>query len=193
MSSENHDTLCAESDIECSMKNFYRSPLSLIIVLSFLSLGCSTSPLDASNTEQVLAEINQPKQLPGQILPIEATAVMGNEVIELEVTHTPRQQALGLMFRESLPDNRGMLFSFEEPKVARFWMKNVKIHLDMVFLLDGKIQSIEANVPPCTSTPCPVYGPDQLVNQVIELRGGRAAELGLQVGGLINIDFIDSQ
>lgn len=175
------------------MKIFYQSQISLVIVLSMVMLGCSTSKLALPNTEQILAEVNQVGQLPGQILPIEATVVMGNEVIELEVTRTPRQQALGLMFRESLPDNRGMLFSFEEPKIARFWMKNVTIHLDMVFLLDGQIQAIVANVPPCTSTPCPVYGPDKLVNQVIELRGGRASELGLQPGDRLNIEFVNSQ
>ena len=175
------------------MKTFYHGQISLVIVLSMVMLGCSTSKLNIPNTEQILAEVNQIKELPGQLLPIEATVVMGNEVIELEVTRTPRQQALGLMFRESLADNRGMLFSFEEPKIARFWMKNVTIHLDMIFLLDGQIQAIAANVPPCTSTPCPVYGPNQLVNQVIELRGGRAAELGLQAGDRLNIDFIDSQ
>ena len=64
----------------------------------------------------------------------------------------------------------------------------------MVFLLDGKIQAIEADVPPCNTLACPTYGPeDLLVNQVIELRGGRAAELGLQPGDTIELEFLDSQ
>ena len=145
---------------------------------------------------QISTGVSQDSEFLGQLLPIEAKAVMGNEEIELEVTRTPQQQQLGLMYRdqESLPDNRGMLFSFEEPKIARFWMKNVVIPLDMVFLLDGKIQAIEADVPPCDTIYCPTYGPeDLLVNQVIELRGGRAAELGLQPGDTIELEFLDSQ
>ena len=145
---------------------------------------------------QLSTGVSQSSEFLGQLLPIEAKAMMGSEEIELEVTRTPQQQQLGLMYRDraSLPDNRGMLFSFEEPKIARFWMKNVVISLDMVFLLDGKIQAIEANVPPCNTLACPTYGPeDLLVNQVIELRGGRAAELGLQPGDTIELEFLDSQ
>ena len=145
---------------------------------------------------QLSTGVSQSSEFLGQLLPIEAKAMMGSEEIELEVTRTPQQQQLGLMYRDraSLPDNRGMLFSFEEPKIARFWMKNVVISLDMVFLLDGKIQAIEANVPPCNTLACPTYGPeDLLVNQVIELRGGRAAELGLQPGDTIELEFMNSQ
>lgn len=171
--------------------------LSLLITISFLLLGCSMSTPDSNAPEQLSTEVSQNPEFLGQLLPIEAKAMMGNEVIELEVTRTPQQQQLGLMYRDqaSLPDNRGMLFSFEEPKIARFWMKNVLIPLDMVFLLDGKIQAIEANVPPCdTIKSCPTYGPmNLLVNQVIELRGGRAAELGLQPGDTIEMEFLDSQ
>ena len=145
---------------------------------------------------QLSTGVSQSSEFLGQLLPIEAKAMMGSEEIELEVTRTPQQQQLGLMYRDraSLPDNRGMLFSFEEPKIARFWMKNVVISLDMVFLLDGKIQAIEADVPPCNTLACPTYGPeDLLVNQVIELRGGRAAELGLQPGDTIELEFMNSQ
>ena len=170
--------------------------LSLLITISFLLLGCSMPTPDFNTPEQLSTEVNQNPEFLGQLLPIEAKALMGDEEIELEVTRTPQQQRLGLMYRDqaSLPDNRGMLFSFDEPKIARFWMKNVVISLDMVFLLDGKIQAIEANVPPCNTLACPTYGPeDLLVNQVIELRGGRAAELELQPGDTIEIEFLDSQ
>ena len=170
--------------------------LSLLITISFLLLGCSMPTPNSNTPEQPSTEVSQGSEFLGQLLPIEATAMMGDEIIELEVTRTPQQQQLGLMYRDqpSLPDNRGMLFSFDEPKIARFWMKNVLISLDMVFLLDGKIQAIEANVPPCNTLACPTYGPeDLLVNQVIELRGGRAAELELQPGDTIEIEFLDSQ
>jgi uncharacterized protein len=126
----------------------------------------------------------------GQILPIGAKMTVGREIIELEIAETPQQQAMGLMYRNSLADNRGMLFPFEEARMTQFWMKNCFIPLDMIFLLDGKIQAIEASAPPCQGDPCPVYGPSAFVDGVIELRGGRAAELGLKKGDKVSIEFL---
>ena len=84
---------------------------------------------------------------PGQVLPISAEATIAGETIELEVAETPRQQQLGLMFRKELPDNRGMLFPFSQPRPARFWMRNVPVGLDMIFLYQGEVQGI-AEAPP---------------------------------------------
>jgi hypothetical protein len=72
-------------------------------------------------------------------------------------------------------------------------MKNTKIPLDMVFLRDGQVRMLKANVPPCTTNPCPTYGPGSEVpiDQVIELRAGRAAQLGLKTGDRVNIKFFD--
>lgn len=169
------------------------------VLLLILVIGCS--PLGPTNssaqqpivTEQVTPQPteNQESQTDlGQMLPISATAKMGEEVIELEVTRTPEQQAMGLMYRTALPDNRGMLFDFQPPQTVSFWMKNVKIPLDMVFLREGVVKAIALNVPPCTSTPCPTYGPNTLIDRVIELRGGRAAELGLKVGQRVEVRFL---
>lgn len=131
-----------------------------------------------------------PKDL-GQMLPITAQAQMAGQRILLEVTRTPQEQAMGLMYRTSLADDRGMLFSFSPPRPVSFWMKNTKIPLDMVFLKDGEVKAIEADVPPCTADPCPSYGPETPIDQVIELRGGRAAELGLKVGDRVSVKFLD--
>jgi uncharacterized membrane protein (UPF0127 family) len=129
-----------------------------------------------------------PSSSPGQQLPISAVAEIADQEILLEVASTRRQQALGLMFREPLPDNRGMLFPLAPPRPVNFWMKNVPVPLDMIFIYNGTIQAIAADVPPCESDPCPTYGPgDQLIDHVIELRGGHAAELGLAVGDAVVI------
>lgn len=125
---------------------------------------------------------------PGQLLPITATATIKGEQFELEVAETPSQQSLGLMFRSALPSNRGMLFPFGAPRRASFWMKDVPVPLDMVFIRGTEVVAITAEVPPCPALPCPSYGPDdQLVDQVLELRSGRAAELGLQPGDSVEI------
>ncbi|QHU99537.1 DUF192 domain-containing protein [Synechocystis sp. CACIAM 05] len=115
-------------------------------------------------------------------LPLTAKVTVGSETILLEVATTPAQQAQGLMFRTELAGDRGMLFTFPEPRIARFWMKNTLIPLDMIFLRDGQIKQIIANVPPCKADPCPNYGPlNQEVNQVLELGAGRAQQLGLEI------------
>ncbi|MGL5064591.1 MAG: DUF192 domain-containing protein, partial [Microcoleus sp.] len=125
-----------------------------------------------------------------QMLPVTAKASMADRQIELEVAKTPEQQAMGLMYRTSLPDNRGMLFEFQPPRPVSFWMKNCKISLDMIFLKDGIVKAIQAEAPPCTAEPCPTYGPNTPVDAVIELRGGRAAELGLKTGDRIQVEFL---
>lgn len=119
-------------------------------------------------------------------LPLTAQVTIGTETILLEVAQTPLEQAQGLMFRTELAGDRGMLFQFPEPRIARFWMKNTLIPLDMIFLQDGEIKRIIANVPPCKANPCPSYGPmiDE-VNQVLELGAGRAKELGLEVNQVL--------
>lgn len=128
----------------------------------------------------------------GQILPVSVNTVLGDRAlaepsqrIGLEVAQTPEEQAIGLMFRTELPDDRGMLFPIAPARNVRFWMRNVLIELDMIFLREGIVQAIIPNVPPCFSETCPNYGPDVPVDGVIELKGGRAAQLGLKVGDRI--------
>ena len=129
----------------------------------------------------------------GQVLPITAQLTVGTATIGLEVATTPQEQALGLMYRQELPDDRGMLFPITPPRPVSFWMRNVVIPLDMVFVYQGRIVAIEANVPPCTTPTCPTYGPGaQPVSQVIELAGGRAATLGLAVGDRVQVNPLPS-
>ncbi len=153
----------------------------LIWLAGFSLTGCSAlTPL----TTQRPPSLNVPKVQP---LPITAQFQVEQAVIELEVAATPEAQQQGLMYRTELAPNRGMLFSFSPPKVARFWMKNTLISLDMIFLKDGEIKAIFPHVPPCKVDPCPVYGPSTDVDQVIELAAGRAQSLGLQVGDHLEI------
>jgi len=126
-----------------------------------------------------------------QSLPVSAKAIVPNGAeIQLEVARTPQEQALGLMYRPALPDNRGMLFVFPSPQPVSFWMKDVPVPLDMVFLNHGVVEYIQAFAPPCPAQvgqPCPNYGPGTPIDQVIELRGGRAQELGLQLGDKVQV------
>jgi uncharacterized protein len=157
-----------------------------IVLLVWLS-GCERISL-VKNSWQVIAQAREQPQK-AQMLPITAEAKIARETIKLEVAQTPTQQAIGLMFRESLDRDRGMLFPFESARIARFWMKNVSIPLDMIFLQGDRVVDIAINVPPCKTESCPVYGPNILVDRVLELPGGRSQELGLKPGDKIPIEF----
>ena len=161
--------------------------LNLSIALLILLSSCSTLTSTQKTIANASEEIKQ-----GQMLPITASANIAGKTIKLEVAQTPEQQAIGLMYRESLADDRGMVFPFQFERQARFWMKNVPISLDMIFLNGDRVVGIAADVPPCKSDPCPVYGPEALVDRVIELRGGRAAELGIKLSDRISIESLDS-
>ena len=158
------------------------------VTISALLLGCSTSSLSP------VAEASAPSApaSPLQTLPITAKATFKDQVIQLEVAQTPEQQEVGLMNRPPLPADRGMLFPFEPPRPVIFWMKNTPSPLDMVFLLNGEVKAIAADARPCAADPCPTYGSNDSVNQVIELRSGRAKELGLKVGDRLSIEFLSS-
>jgi uncharacterized protein len=152
-----------------------------------------TAQLDQPTTPQpqALQPRGQATQ-PPQVLPLTARVIIADQTIDLEVANTPQEQSIGLMFRTELLPNRGMLFPFQPARAVGFWMKNTLIPLDMVFLHQGIIKKIEAQVPPCTADPCPSYGPlfNVDIDQVIELRNGRAAELGLQEGDRLTVEFL---
>lgn len=152
-----------------------------------------TAPERTSTMPSTPSSEVQASPLPGQQLPISAKAEMGGQEIFLEVAETREQQALGLMYRPALPADRGMLFPFSPPRPVNFWMMNVPVPLDMVFVYQGKIQAIADSAPPCTAEPCPTYGPGrQIVDYVIELRAGRAAELGLSEGDTVTITPLEA-
>jgi uncharacterized membrane protein (UPF0127 family) len=163
-----------------------------VVLASLLAPGCSSVPAVSSAVSSVASQTTDAAAQAvamGQTLPISAQVKVGDQTIGLEVAKTEQQQATGLMYRKQLEDNRGMLFAFHPPRPVGFWMKNCLISLDMVFLRDGKVVAITHNAPPCQKEPCPVYGPAVNVDQVIELRGGRAKELGIKQGDRLIVQF----
>jgi uncharacterized membrane protein (UPF0127 family) len=105
--------------------------------------------------------------------------------VQAELADTTQKRATGLMFRESLPVNHGMFFTFFEEQEWSFWMKNTRIPLDIIWINKGKrIVHIERNVPICNRTDdgCPNYQPNQPAMYVLELAAGSADVLKLQRG-----------
>ena len=105
--------------------------------------------------------------------------------IQAELADTTQKRAAGLMFRESLSPNHGMLFTFAEEQEWSFWMKNTRIPLDIIWMNKSKkIVHVERNVPICTRTDdgCPNYQPNAPAMYVLELASGTADALKLQRG-----------
>ncbi|MDX1976315.1 MAG: DUF192 domain-containing protein [Pseudanabaenaceae cyanobacterium bins.68] len=133
----------------------------------------------------------KPEPRRAQFLPITAKARLANQVVQLEVAQTPSQKAQGLMFRDRLPDDRGMLFPFQPAGPLSFWMKNCAVPLDMIFIRQTRIVAIAHNAPPCTGDPCPIYPQvPVLADQVIELRANWAKEKGLHLGDRVVVQSI---
>ncbi|MAW99951.1 MAG: hypothetical protein CMN72_09950 [Sphingomonas sp.] len=109
----------------------------------------------------------------------------------VKVAGTEAEQQKGLMFRTDIPDDGGMLFApyppgGGAPRVATFWMKNTPSPLDIIFIRpDHTIARIADNTVPFSETPVDSGEP---VSAVLELRGGRAAELGIDEGDKVNWD-----
>ena len=98
----------------------------------------------------------------------------------VEVADTPQAQARGLMFRTELGANEGMIFPYNPPGVQSFWMKNTPSSLDIIYVgPDERIINIHENTEPLSEESLPSAGPASLV---LEIRGGRSAELGIEPG-----------
>ena len=118
-----------------------------------------------------------------QTLPVEPLDIMtarGAFHFKVEIADTDATRERGLMFRKTLAGDRGMLFDFKTARPVAFWMKNTLIPLDMLFIgSDGRVISIAQNATPMSETNIPSGGD---VLAVLEIRGGRAAEIGVQPG-----------
>ena len=118
----------------------------------------------------------------------EPHVVLKGERFTVELAQTADEQALGLMFREEMEDNRGMLFLFPVEAMRSFWMKNTRIPLDIFYFdADLKLVSVAENARPCKTRRCPNYPSKGPAKYVLELNAGKAAELGVQPGDALEL------
>ncbi len=104
----------------------------------------------------------------------------GKARFAVEIADEPAEQARGLMFRPHLDDDAGMLFVYEKPRRARFWMKNTMIPLDMIFIDDtGRVESIAVRRDTYSERGSASEGP---VRAVLEINAGLSEELGIDPG-----------
>lgn len=133
--------------------------------------GASSSPAAASTAHPVSG-------LP--VIPLTVTTAGKAQRFQVEIARSEEEQAKGLMFRTVMGANEGMIFPMDPPRRASFWMRNTVIPLDIIFIgADRRILNIAANAVPYSEASLASSG---AVSAVLELNGGRAAQLGIAPG-----------
>jgi uncharacterized membrane protein (UPF0127 family) len=145
-------------------------------------LACSPQA-PAQNAPQNTTEAAQPGAQTGlREVPLTIHSKTGVHKFTVEVAATPEQQERGLMFRTDVPPDRGMIFPYEPAQEVAFWMKNTLVPLDIIYIRpDGKIGRI-TKAEAMDLTPLPSGEP---ISAVLEIRSGRAAELGIKEGDTV--------
>ncbi len=104
---------------------------------------------------------------------------------EIEIADSPQERQIGLMYREQMDEDEGMLFIFEEEGSYNFWMKNTLISLDIIWMnKDFEVVYIEHNAQPCLETYCDNFGSEDSSKYVLEIDGGLAERLNIQIGDM---------
>jgi hypothetical protein len=108
------------------------------------------------------------------------------KVLQAEVMVSDADRAMGLMFRPSLPLDRGMIFVFETSDHHAIWMKNCRFPIDILWLdEERRIVHVEESVPPCKADPCPSYAPMRRASYVVELNAKQARREKAVVGATV--------
>ncbi len=154
--------------------------LPAALLASALALS-ACSPSSAEVTPQSLQAAPTIHPVSGlKVVTLTVTHAGQAHAFRVELARTEPQQAQGLMFRTAMGADEGMIFPMNPPRGASFWMRNTLIPLDIVFIgTDGRISNIAANGIPGDETPLSSIA---AVRGVLELNGGRAAELGIVPG-----------
>lgn len=117
-----------------------------------------------------------------------AKITVGAAAFQVEIARSAEERGRGLMFRQEMALDQGMLF-IQPIGPAAFWMKNTYIPLDLLYFdADGYLLQIQANTPPCSTAPCPIYSSAAAtVRYILEINAGEAARRGIQPGDRLRL------
>lgn len=147
--------------------------LRLALLLCVVTLASCTPTGNAS-----LSKEKSPAGLDQGVVVV--TTSRGTHQITVEIARSDKEQAYGLMNRQSLDPDRGMIFPYDPPQDVSFWMRDTFIPLDLIFIAPGgKVARIEESSVPLSLEPIPS---GQRVEAVLEIVGGRASDLGIEQG-----------
>ena len=146
--------------------------------------ACSTQAASEAQTAPAVVESAVHPESGLEVIPLTVTTADGTEhAFRVEVAASPQEQQRGLMFRTSMGADEGMIFPLARVRMASFWMRNTVIPLDIIFIgPDNRILNIAAMTTPYSEESVPSIAP---AKAVLELNGGRAGELGIKAGDLV--------
>lgn len=120
----------------------------------------------------------------------ESHVTVGERVLSIAAAQTHEEKVQGLSDCSALPENSGLLFPYEPAQPVSFWMKNMLMPLDIIWIKDGKVVGLAASVPaPAPNTPAkdlPQYQSPGPVDSVLEIKSGGAEEYGIKLGSPIS-------
>lgn len=138
---------------------------------------------------KIVEDYNQPQSLPREnvtIRKLDGASI----IIDAEMATKPREEAIGMMFRNTVPEKTGMLFLFEDIEKHDFWMKNTFVSLDIIFIdAQKKISKIHRNAVP---QKLDAISSDGEVASVLEIGAGQSDALGLSVGDTVENALLDT-
>ena len=153
----------------------------IILALLAICLGLALATWVRHSSMNPTAELMDPSKRPTPTLNINTTNGKASFVVELAISDKERSQ--GLMDRQELAQDRGMLFLFGRPKIIRMWMKNTHIPLDMIFIHDGRVVSLHPNAQPMDET---IISSGVFASAVLEVNAGMIDQHKIQVGDKIS-------
>ena len=167
-----------------------RSALAMLVgvvtVLSMSMTSCDQKDRAMAPTTTTASTTSAASAGPRVIFPDGTTIA-----VELAADDATRTQ--GLMYRDHLPEDRGMIFLFPTTAEYSFWMKNTLVPLDMIWLDENRrIMHIAHDVPPCKADPCPSYPPNVQAKSVLEVAAGVAAKHQLADGQTLRYEGFDN-
>jgi uncharacterized membrane protein (UPF0127 family) len=139
---------------------------------------CARAPVPASRSNQV--------DMPRVLFP-------DGYAVHVEIAADPATREQGLMYRDRLREQTGMLFLFPQTGVYPFWMKNTLIPLDILWVDEQKrVAHVKYDVPPCRTEPCPSYDPAVPARYVLEVAGGVARQQNVTAGSQLRFEGLDA-
>lgn len=170
---------CDDERAACNDSRVKRVAFVLAVVALLAGCGSDDEPAATGNAATTDALFDRAR--------VEIETREGTVTVPVEVAETPSQRELGLMNRDELAPEEGMVFVFDDDQTAGFWMKNTRIPLSIAFYdADGRIVRI-LDMEPCTADPCPVYEPGVAYRGALEVNQGAFRRWGVEAGDRITL------
>ena len=125
------------------------------------------------------------------LTPTPACVMPDGTRLQLEVAVTDQQKSVGLMNREKLAPDAGMVFVFERDDILPFWMKSTRMPLDIIWLsAAGEVIEVRADLQPCQADPCPKFTPERFARAALLVNAGFNAAHGVKPGVVLRFEGV---